>query len=679
MKFSEMFGSAKWLAPSEKCAVPYMRGTFFAKEGEKTEIVICGLGWFMLYINGKRYGDRLFVPPVSEYHDAPARYCTVKFGERLGTRTYCEKYDITDLCVPGENCIGVMLAGGWYDNPGVNMIPGEKTGYGTVRVCFRITSGDTVSVSEKMKWHPSFVESCSFFRGEIQDLRKAADGWSDIGFDDSGWYDAAAAETPKTEYLYNDCPPDRVIRTVKPRLIRHENGKKTYDAGENISGWPVISSRPGETVEVLCAEDVLEDKSADPAYVHGQRSVFTFSEGHESTHLMFMWNGFRYIEISENGECESVEIVHSDVKLTADFRCENEILNKLFENTVRTQLCNMHAGIPSDCPHLEKRGYTGDGQLMCETVMTLFDARDFYRKWIRDISDCQDRVSGHVNYTAPYALVGGGPGGWGCAIVEVPYQFYKIYGDVSPAADVFDQMLRWFDYLEAKSENGFIVSDQPGLWCLGDWCTPDDIKIDPPFVNNYFYIRSMYRVKELADVLEKDVSFLNARIEERKRAIIERYYDENTGDFMENVQGADAFAYDIGLGDGRTLAHIVERYEKLGMYDTGIFGTDVVTKVLIENGHGELAVSLMASEKEVSFASQQKMGATTLWEYWGKKRSLSHPMFGAVTKYLFSYLLGIKAEMPGYASFKVDPAISRTAGKCSGHITAGGKVITSGE
>ena len=32
-------------------------------------------------------------------------------------------------------------------------------------------------------------------------------------------------------------------------------------------------------------------------------------------------------------------------------------------------LCNMHTGHPSDCPHLERRGYTGDGQL---TAIQLF-------------------------------------------------------------------------------------------------------------------------------------------------------------------------------------------------------------------------------------------------------------------------------------------------------------------
>ena len=86
----------------------------------------------------------------------------------------------------------------------------------------------------------------------------------------------------------------------------------------------------------------------------------------------------------------------------------------------------MHTGIPSDCPHIERRGYTGDGQLVCRAAMDVLDAKDFYRKWIEDIADCQDRLTGHVQYTAPYIRSGGGPGGWGGAACIVPWRYYEF-------------------------------------------------------------------------------------------------------------------------------------------------------------------------------------------------------------------------------------------------------------
>ena len=92
----------------------------------------------------------------------------------------------------------------------------------------------------------------------------------------------------------------------------------------------------------------------------------------------------------------------------------------------------------------------------------MLDAERFYRKWIGDISDCQDRITGHVQYTAPYTTCGGGPGGWGCAIVVVPYTFYRQYGDPQPMAELYPQMLRYFDYLEAHSPVSYthLVAEQ---------------------------------------------------------------------------------------------------------------------------------------------------------------------------------------------------------------------------
>ena len=73
------------------------------------------------------------------------------------------------------------------------------------------------------------------------------------------------------------------------------------------------------------------------------------------------------------------------------------------------------------------------------------DGEKFYRKWIQDIADCQDSITGHVQYTAPYIPSGGGPGGWGCAIVMVPYVFYRNYGDQEILKELYPQMLHYFD------------------------------------------------------------------------------------------------------------------------------------------------------------------------------------------------------------------------------------------
>ena len=173
---------------------------------------------------------------------------------------------------------------------------------------------------------------------------------------------------------------------------------------------------------------------------------------------------------------------------------------------------------------------------------------------------------------------------------------------------------------------------------------PGKPRIPEPLVNTYFYIRSLRQACAIAEILgidgERDL--LKARIAERENALYQHYYDPQTGDFAENAQGANAFMVDLGLGDARTLEHIAQRYAALGEYDTGIFGTDIVTRVLFERGHKALAAKLLTSCGASSYGHMRLTGATTLYEYWHGGRSYSHPMFGAPVRYLFQYLLGLR-------------------------------------
>ena len=128
---------------------------------------------------------------------------------------------------------------------------------------------------------------------------------------------------------------------------------------------------------------------------------------------------------------------------------------------------------------------------------------------------------------------------------------------------------------------------------------------------------------------------------------------------------------DIGLGDERTYAELVRRYTVLGAYDTGIFGTEILTRVLFEHGDGELACRLLLSEEKHSFSEMRRRGATTLWEYWPgslRDRSHNHPMFGAVTGCLYDYLVGIRQteDSAGYEQLVIAPVIAPQLRRLSG-------------
>lgn len=675
LKQQQIFSSAKWLGVKDysKDKLFIIRGVFSVDNVKKATLRVLGLGFFHCYINGKRVSNDLFLPLSTDFEKRD----NFPVGEVIsGHRLYVPEYDISQMLGNGENVIAVHFGGGWYTCE-------DEVKYGDAKAIWRIFGEDAngefdyVS-SEHDKISASYIKEYNFTEYEIQDMTDENVNACTKDFDDSEWKNAVAVTPLDTEYLFTDCPPDRVCGVLDAIKLKKCEEYILYDCGKNISGCPVLklNGSAGERVTVIFSEELDAKGDLNLKFNQDQKIEFICDGKTREVRSLFTWFAFRYFAVYGNAQAESVEVIHTDVRVNSSFKSDNELLNWIHDTFVNTQLTNMHAGIPSDCPHLERRGYTGDGQLVCHAAMNILDAESFYRKWINDIRDCQDKLTGHIQYTAPYTHSGGGPGGWGGAIVEVPYQFYKHYGDVTVLRECYPNMLRYFDYLEAHSQANLVVSDKEGEWCLGDWCTPISVVLPAPFVNNYFYIKALNRCIEIAGIIGKteDIPEFKKRIKDRKEAVMSAYFNKWDGNFLGGQQGANAFAVDIGIGDERTYKNTVENYEKIGGYDTGIFGTDILTRVLFENGDGQLAANLILSETVHSFAEMKRLGATTLWEYWPESlrdRSHNHPMFGAVTAYIYDYLLGIRAKdgCAGYSEIIISPVIVDGINRVDGYRT----------
>lgn len=698
MTQQEIFGNAQWVCAGEYTAAsatelntngvphfPILRSKFRVSGVKKAVLRLLGLGFFHCYINGREITQDRFLPLSTDY-EPRADY---PIHERVtGHRIYVPEYDVTDWLNEGDNVLVIHFGGGWYTAEGASF--GDPKAI--FSLCMDTAAGEMTVVSScDDKIGDSYMKTYNFSRFENQDYSAFDDACLGLAFDDSTWANAQLAKPLQTNYLFCDCPADREMELLEPVCIAVTEKGKVYDTGRNCASLPVLklTGPKGSKVTVQLSEERNPDGTLNmPKWAWDLQHCSFISDGIGRTvKPMFTWFAYRYIEVDGDAELLGARVVHTNADVTSTFECDNTTLNWLYEAFLNTQLSNMHAGIPSDCPHLERRGYTGDGQLVCHAGMSLLDSRAFYHKWIGDISDCQDIYSGHVQYTAPYLHSGGGPGGWGCAIVEVPYRYYKHYGDTEPLKRLYGQMLRYFDYLEAHSENGLVTSDKPGEWCLGDWCAPSVVALPAPFVNNYFYVKSLNRVVEIAKLIgrEVDIPMLEKRIEQRKAAMIAAYYNTWDGNFIGAFQGANAFAVDIGIGDERTYKNLVKHYDKLGHFDTGIFGTDIVTRVLFEHGDADLAVKLLTADHLTSFEGMRRAGSTTIWEYWPEEdddRSHNHPMFGAVTAYLFDYLLGIYQEdgNAGYEKIVIRPQLVKKLNRVAGSRTLPlGKVSVSYE
>ena len=668
MKQTEMFGRAKWIDCPGGEEAPLFLKKFSAKKGEKAVITICGLGFFELKINGRRVSEDLLVPAASNYSYRDMSVWSYPLYDELGFRTYCMKYDISDYFEDGENTLSVMLGTGYYHQ---YMRDAEgNVDYGTPKLCFiiRKESGEVISDSSVL-CHKGYFKRCNLYFGEYQDLTAVPD--------ESGFSQSREIGTPETEFEYNIAPPDRIIDTItKIHPMYYDGGYDYYDIGVNTVGRAVlVCPFKGMHISVDYAEEIGgRDNfgihfSTDGRY----RDEFITDGSDREYHSLFSWQAFRYLRVKDGARPVRIDVIHSDCPVTSEFECSSKNLNDLYNLFVHTQLCNMHSGVPSDCPHRERLGYTGDGQLCCEAAMMMLDSKEFYRKWLYDIADCQAKNSGHIQHTAPPMGGGGGPCGWGGAIVEVPYRYYKAYGDRELLDEFFPKMLFFFDYLESRSDFGLVAREEEGGWCLGDWLPPKEIQVPETFVNSCLYVGFMKRVIEIASILgrEDEVKDLPGRIERVTAAVNAAYYSHQQRAYCGDVDGASSIALAAGIGNERVRDKVIGKYKKLGMYDTGIIATEALTGYLYSTGEDELATELMASDKEVSFAHMVRSGATTLWENWNGQSSRNHPMFGAVTKYLFKSLLGIDqpSGSAGYEKVVITPKTVSQLDYARGKIT----------
>ncbi len=640
-----VFGSAEWLTFKNETEAVIARKDFDVSEIKNTKLTVTGLGFCEIYLNGKNLSERLFAPAWTNYLPLDTAHMNYPIYDTMTYRIMYEEMDVTSFLQKGKNTLVFHIGGGWFcqhesRNEGVKP-------YGKLMLCFNVMQNDKcISKSDKdVVWKQSFITRQSIYFGEKQDLRIGGYDFTDVAWRSDQLQNADIAEAPAAILCKQECPSDKVIRTIKPTVLFRKGDYAIYDLGENVSGYPLVEfngTQRDEVVSLRFAEVLDEDGALDFCSTGGndriQREAYIYDGEAKSAHQHFTWHACRYFDVLGTAQIREFMVVHTDLKQKAFFKSSEPVLQWIFDSFIRTQLNNSHCCIPSDCPHRERLGYTGDGQLASNAVMDCFEAEGFYRKWMQDIADSQDIYNGHVQHTAPFYGGGGGPGGWGGAIVFVPYNFYKHYEDKAVIKKYYPNMLAYLDYMDKHSENGLVVREEKDGWCLGDWCSPKNRNLIPPeFVNTYFYIKAINCVIEIGQILNQDISELFAKKENVTAAFLNAYFDENTGTFCHSLEAADAYAYDLELGDERTLNAVVTKYTALGEFDSGIFGTNLIVSVLCNNGYKNIAKMLLTSKKENTFYNMMVHGATTLWENWEGSESHNHPMFGAVVEHLLKY------------------------------------------
>jgi len=672
---------AKWIGTGEDlfpdstatAPAPYFRKLVRVDaEVVSARIRVCGLGFYTLSLNGIKVGDEVLAPAQTNYDKRKLQNLIYYHDDQSRQRVLYNTFDVTKQLKSGTNVVGMVLGNGWY-NQRDRTVEGCMW-YNTPRLIFQMEidyiDGRKQFVCSDKSWKLTTgpIRHDGIFTGEVYDARLELGNWNGLAYDDQAWDNAREVRAPSGKLQSQLAPPDRIIRTIRPVFLsRSANGSTLFDAGEMISGWVQLRlhGQRGDTIKIRHIEELGKD--------YGQVDTYVLKgEGEELYEPQFTWHSFRQIEVSGLKYQPSpndlvVKVVHTDVAQTGQFECSNPLFNRIFENWLRTQLGNLHGSISSDCPHRERLGYTGDGQVAIQAAIYSFDLTRLYQKWFLDMEDARNHVSGYVPHTAPFGGGGGGPA-WGSAYVIMPWFYYLHYGDKMVLQTHYDGMKQWVGYLGTRCDSaGIVVREEPKGWCLGDWATPEKIKLSPELVNTcyYYYVTDLMTL--IAAVLgnQQDEKTFRVLAERIKNNINKKFYNESAACYLDGRQGANLFPMAFGIVPEKEQPLVFGTIVKLleiqkNHFDTGILATPLLLKVLTDYGRADLAYEVM-NQKDFPGFGYYILGknATTLWENWNGASSHSHPMYGSVIAWFFNTLAGISPveSGAGWQRFIINPFI----------------------
>ena len=663
------FENAEYIGAAFSDTAPILHKGFEVENTENAVLYLLTLGFSKCYINGNPVSGDYFAPN-SEYHKRSYENMRLAYplNDEFSYSQYYRAYDVSSLLEVGENHIAVILGNGWYNQSARSDEGHMEFGEPKLKLMLKTKSGTLVS-NEEFEALESHVIYNQLFIGEMH-------------YNADAFYPALFGDGESSSVMvfpeYSDVvlraahfPADRVVSKIKPTLVRADENGAIYDAGRNISGIAEVttSAEYGEKITLTFAEwlDAKGELYTPSAGDLVQTDAFIASgRENEKFSPLFVWHGFRYFKVEGYVTDLTVLEIQSDFSPQGKIETPNPLLNKVIQNYQNSQWSNIHCAVPSDCPHRERLGYTGDGQLTASAAMYLADLRSFYRKWMRDIADCQCKKSGHVQHTSPFGGGGGGPAGWGGAVIIVPWQYYLHYGEIDILEEYYGNMLRYVDYMESRSENNIVMREEEGGWCLGDWCTPEKIELTEGFVNTCLYVEQLGFLKQIAELLG-DYSIaadLQNKITAKQTAVKESFLSDGVWDCGK--QGAPLFSWAAGIITLEEIIPFLEQYKTKSL-DVGIFGLPLLIKALFKAQMGDTAVDLLTRDDNRSLGSAiLNWDSTTLCETLTGRSSHNHPMFGAFVCFVVESMLGIELtlETAGFTGdFKTAPMDG-----CSGEI-----------
>lgn len=467
-----------------------------------------------------------------------------------------------------------------------------------------------------------------------------------------GWdkyYDSAEKNPEVFPFSYEHKNPV-AAETVEGGLL--------YDFGTELFGFLNIENAdPGEKLGVIYGESREEALDIERAI------VFEYVEGESEYRLT--QRAFRYIYIQcKNPDSLKVSMDYEYLPLEkkGDFKCDNELFNRIYETSAYTFHLNCREGF-FDGIKRDRWIWSGDAYQSARINAYLFADDAIVRRTALGLIG-KEPIEQHINTIVDYSLI------W---IIGL-YEYYMHYGDAEFLERIYPMTVKLMEFCETRlNGNGFIEGIH-GDWTFIDWSNID--KTGAVCAEQMLLVAAYSSLAKIERVLGLNGQEYSRKSAELKAKINEYYWNDELGAFIDSYESgknsvtrhANIFAIMYDIATPEQVNSIVENVLK----------NDNVTKITTPYFEGyELDVlgkigEFGAIEEMLDsyWGGMLRLGAKTIWEEYNPDlngvehysmygdpygKSLCHA-WGAGPVYLFGrYYLGVYPTAPGYAAFNVEP------------------------
>ncbi len=695
------------LSETRKEAAPVFKREFDidGKKVESAYLYLTALGSVDAIINGEKVSDYFFDPGRMVYDDY-LNYVS---------------YDVTEM-IGKKNEIKLYLFHGFFDRgvgyPEVASPWGDELAVkGELVVNYKDGTRDIYPTDEEFKATDNTrYRFDDIYQGEIIDDR----------YDDAlvkEWtvplIDAVDESFLTLQICKKEYEPVAPIGEIDCIAVTEPvAGHFVYDFGENLAGTikvdlskltekpeegTIVTFRYGELLnssEMVNADDAEGTVWTRNLFTARSTDYYVFGKEKESE-LSFShtYHGFRYLEVTGLSETIPEDAIKaipisSKMQVTGEFSCSDEVINKLYANSVRSLRTNM-IDIPTDCCQRDERlGWTGDAQAVSAFALYQLDAKEFYRNFLKQLRT-QQLENGEISDLTPTQNPFGGHSCWGDAMVTIPWNMYLQYGDIDILKENIDAACRWVDYLVDISDD-YIVSSGGYGDHLSNQTTDGNLSDTAWSAHSAMLVSKMCKALGDEEGAEKYNNIFNAFKEKWQETYIRPDASVDAGILEADAESETAYSLGIAfelfpedmMEAASTRLDILSQYGGYLFYP-GYSGMVFYLPALADYGHGQSAIQVMTNTAPGGLAHPLSMGLTTnpeeitAFRYQDDGRyyvtgSLNHAAYSSTCVFCYTHILGIRPDedKPGYEHFYIVPSMLEALDYAEGSFNSAAGLIS---